>query len=426
MTRRSSRAFVPALILLLVALVLAPAATAASPTPVFAGEWGWGVEGGDPGLISPGAIATDAAGRVYVADTNHHRIQKFTSNGKHILTWGWGVLDGSAEFQLCTADCGEGISGSGDGQFYWPNGIAVSPTGAVYVADTFNDRIQQFDSGGHFVRTWGSAGTGTNNFESPFSITTDASGYVYVSDTGNHRIRKFDPEGGSQGGWGSHGTADGLFSNPWGIASWDGNVYVADQVNHRVQVFDSTGGFLGKWGSEGTGDGQFKWPSGVAADAAGNIYVIDQGNNRIEKFDSDGLFLTQWGSEGSGPGQFAGPYDLATDAFGNIFVADRENNRVQKFSPPSTSLAIKAPRTVAAGSRARITGSLKSADAGCVASQKVKLKKGAATVATKTTSATGTYKFRVKIKRKTAVQVLYPGSPECGASKSSKKTIRVS
>ena len=86
---------------------------------------------------------------------------------------------------------------------------------------------------------------------------------------------------------------------------------------------------------------------------------------------------------------------------------------------------VKAPRTVAVGSRARITGKLTSADAGCVASQKVKLKKGAVTIATKTTSATGSYRFRVKIKRKTVVQVVYPGNIECGASKSVKKTIRV-
>ena len=61
---------------------------------------------------------------MYVADSENHRIQKFDEDGNFITKWG--------------------ASGIGDGQFNSPHGVAVSTTGDVYVADSGNDRIQNF------------------------------------------------------------------------------------------------------------------------------------------------------------------------------------------------------------------------------------------------------------------------------------------
>jgi len=84
-----------------------------------------------------------------------------------------------------------GSQGSGDGQFNWPEGVAVDSSGYVYVADEWNNRIQKFTSSGGFVTKWGNYGSGDGQFYKPRGVAVDSSGYVYVADTENHRIQKF-------------------------------------------------------------------------------------------------------------------------------------------------------------------------------------------------------------------------------------------
>jgi DNA-binding beta-propeller fold protein YncE len=100
-------------------------------------------------------------------------MQKFDSEGGFVTTWG--------------------SSGEGDGQFSCPYGIAVDSSGNVYVADTWNDRIQKFGSQGSFTTKWGSYGSGDGQFASPAGVAVAPSGHVYVADTENNRIQKFVP-----------------------------------------------------------------------------------------------------------------------------------------------------------------------------------------------------------------------------------------
>ena len=56
---------------------------------------------------------------------------------------------------------------SGDGQFQYPFGVAINSFdgGHVYVADTYNQRVQEFTNLGVFVRQWGTLGTGPGAFQ---------------------------------------------------------------------------------------------------------------------------------------------------------------------------------------------------------------------------------------------------------------------
>jgi len=226
-----------------------------------------------------------------------------------------------------------GSSGSSSGgPFTYPEGVAVDSSGNVYVADTNNHRIVKFDSNGKFLTKWGSSGSDEGQFEYPRGVAVDSSGNVYVADTENNRIQKFDKNGTFLTKFGSEGTAFGEFYSPCGVAvDSSGNVYVADKDNNRIQKFDSSGEFSASFGSSGNGNKQFYSPSGVAVDSSGNVYVADSGNGRIQEFDGSGKFLTKWGSEGSGDGQLSIPSGVAVDSSGNVYVADTENNRIQKF-----------------------------------------------------------------------------------------------
>jgi PKD repeat protein len=215
-----------------------------------------------------------------------------------------------------------------------PHGIAADTDSNVYVTDTWNDRIQKFDSNGIFITKWGTRGSDDGQFGLAQGITIDSEGYVYVADNVNQRVQKFDADGTFITKWGSYGTGDGQFNSPHGIAvDADGNVFVSDAGNNNIQKFNSTGTFITKWGTAGSGDGQFNVSKGIAVDSRGNVFAADSLNHRIQIFDNNGTFLAQFGSYGAGDGEFNEPWDTLVDSAGNVYVTDARNHRIQVFAP---------------------------------------------------------------------------------------------
>ncbi len=298
----------------------------------------WGKSGsGDGEFNQPRGIAADLTGSIYVADTNSHRIQKFDSMGKFLGKWG--------------------SQGAGNGQFSVPQGVAVDVSkNLIYVLDSGNFRVQKFDPSGKFLAKWGSEGTGDGQFgRSPFGggpcgIAVSWWGEVFVADTWNSRIQVFDGDGKFLRKWGSEGQGDGQFEEPRGIvADSEEIVYVAEWSNHRVQKFDYWGSFRDKWGQSGIGDGYFNSPSAVAlypgslSSMNKEVFVVDTYNHRVQKFDHWGDFLTKWGSRGDDDGEFYIPGGVAVDSAGNVYVADTQNHRIQKFRPDYRARGIVGP-----------------------------------------------------------------------------------
>jgi sugar lactone lactonase YvrE len=113
-----------------------------------------------------------------------------------------------------------------------------------FVADHYNNRIQKFTNTGTFVTLWGVSGSEDGLFKFPYGVAVDSSGNVFVAEYGNNRIQKFTNQGDFIRKWGMLGTGPGKFkqpvdldvSNP-GILVFKENTYVADFLNNRIQVF---------------------------------------------------------------------------------------------------------------------------------------------------------------------------------------------
>ena len=166
---------------------------------------------------SPTDIAVNTSNnKVFVADTNNHRIQVLNSD----LTF-------SATF---------GKQGSDKGQFRHPNAIACDSAGNVYVADSGNHRVQVFTAEGKFLRMFGRCGEGRGELDFPIGIALDPSNnHVYVSEGNNHRISVFTCEGQFVTSFGA--TVERF--DPRGLAvDNSGVVYVCDYGhNNCIQMF---------------------------------------------------------------------------------------------------------------------------------------------------------------------------------------------
>ena len=227
----------------------------------------FGTEGSGPGQFKyPEGVAIDTAGNILVADYCNHRIQQWSSTGKHLRT--------------------VGKYGSGPLQFYSPVGITVHPhTGKVYVADGGNHRIQVLNSDLTYSGSFGGKGSNNGGFNAPYDISTDREGNVYVADYNNCRIQVFTVEGVYLRHFGKKGEGEGELEWPISIAIDSGNVvYVGEEGNNRVSIFSTDGEFIKSFGAQGKDPAQFNRPYGLAVDKKGTLYVSDTFNSRIQIF----------------------------------------------------------------------------------------------------------------------------------------------
>ncbi len=148
------------------------------------------------------------------------------------------------------------------------------------VADSGNDRIQVFDSIGNFLAEFGTSGSGEGQFSGPQGIAFDAAGRLLVVDSGNNRVAALDFDGVNLA-WAGSFTA-GL-NAPTGIAvAPNGHIFVADTGNNRIVELNPNGSFVAEYTHPNDGyTGNFNAPQGAAVAADGTIIVADTGNQRV-------------------------------------------------------------------------------------------------------------------------------------------------
>lgn len=128
-------------------------------------------------------------------------------------------------------------------------GIAIDDAGDVYVADTWNNRIQKFSADGKLIDIWDFEYIGKPLY-GPHSLAVDKKGHLLIADTGNHRVLIVDRQNGRAiGQLNIPETRIGSLNEPTGVAvdEHDGNVYILDTLNRRVLVFDQDYRFLRSW-----------------------------------------------------------------------------------------------------------------------------------------------------------------------------------
>ncbi|MDY6877137.1 MAG: TIGR03663 family protein [Chloroflexota bacterium] len=305
------------------------------PTDPYAEGWQeltarlvFGNQGSEPGrLQSPSGVNIGSDGFVYVADTGNQRIQKFSADGQFVAAWG---QNSAVEVEV----------GLPQG-FNDPWDVAVAPDGHIYVADTWNHRIQKLDAGGNPVTAWGLFGqygpeeeVGESAFYGPRGIAIGSTGQVYVADTGNKRVQVFGPDGQFMSQWGGGGVLEGYLDEPVGITIGpDDEVYVADTWNRRVQVFTSDGVFLRQWSIAGWDTGLPDEKPYLAVDDQGYVYVTDPGHYRVLVFDGSGNYVLSFGQYGLDESSFALPVGISIGPDGSIYVTDAHGGRVLVFDP---------------------------------------------------------------------------------------------
>jgi sugar lactone lactonase YvrE len=180
--------------------------------------------GGDV-LSTPSSIAIDTENRfLYVTDTQNDLVDVFDADSFKLLR----KIGTSGKKHTLTAP----------GTFSLPTGVAVDSDGNVYVADTFNNRVEIFDADGKFISTFGKNGDGPQDLERPKAIAVDCDGHIWVADAAQDRVKVFNQEGRLLIYFGMHGEYPGKFMGLNGLAIDKNNrVITSEQFPGRVQVF---------------------------------------------------------------------------------------------------------------------------------------------------------------------------------------------
>ena len=296
----------------------APAASAAGLVLLEGGQ-----AGSHPGQFNyPRGIAVNGKGDIFVADSRNHRIQKFS--GKD-----WQFMTEFGGFSNVGGGDAKKLIASAPGKLNEPNGLSIGPDDNVYVIDTWNGRIEVFNSKGKFKETYAS----DDGFFGPREIVVDPNGLFYVADTGKHRIVKFDPKGKQIGSWGMKGDKPGEFNEPIGLAlDQAGNLYVADRLNFRIQVLNSGGQFIRQWPVKGWAKEQIDMEPHIALDQTrGLLYVTDGRGKKVYCYHLDGSLVTTIEKDFQGNNLFGVPIGVAVDKDGNVYVADAGPGKVLKL-----------------------------------------------------------------------------------------------
>jgi sugar lactone lactonase YvrE len=274
--------------------------------------YGPGTQLSGGGFSLPHAVAVDAAGNVFIADSSNNRVVKIPVGGGPQTTVGTGLNE--------------------------PFGVAVDGAGNVFIADNRNARVVEVPSGGGAQITLPVSG-----LRDPFGLAVDGAGDLFISDGDNENVVKVPAGGGPQ-----TIVASGGFVDVAGIAvDGLGNLFIADAINNRIVESPAGGGPLITLPVTGLSE-----PFGVAVDAAGDLFITDFLNDRVVELPAGG------GAQITVATGFHLPEGVAVSGAGDVFVVGGLPGtlvEIQHSQPPSFSFATTAGGSTSTDSPQSVT-----------------------------------------------------------------------
>lgn len=264
--------------LLSFALVLAsPAFAASSDVPTLFATWGtYG-----SGLLQfdhPHGLAVDHEGFVYVADQGNNRVQKLTSDGRLVLTFGAPIADPADEDE----------DNPYPPYLYHPVGVAIGPDGVVYVSEHQHHRVSRWTKTGTYLGAFGLNGT-PGDLAHPVDIAIDGrAGHVYVANSSRSRIDKFTLAGAHV-----QSIGEDRVENPYALAlDGQGNLYTSDYHSNRIVKLTTSGQYVTEWRAPAAKP--LDAVRQMVVDPEGNLYACDANGDRVVKFTTEGGYLGEF------------------------------------------------------------------------------------------------------------------------------------
>jgi peptidylamidoglycolate lyase len=228
---------------------------------------------GDSLFIMPHGLTVDNENNIWVTDIGLHQVFKFSHDGTLLLKLGEAKVPGNDSLH-----------------FNKPTDIAISSDGSFYVSDGYgNSRIIKFSATGKYLFDWGKKGNKEGEFDIPHGISIGENENVYVADRENNRIQEFNSEGKF-----IRQLVDNTFGTICSVIfeKNESKLFAVDdftflKVKHRgsdVFVFDTTGKVQTRFGRSGLYQGATSWYHDLTVDKEENIYACDILGNTLQKF----------------------------------------------------------------------------------------------------------------------------------------------
>ena len=207
-----------------------------------------------------------------------------------------------------------GTKGKEKGEFDFRNGLTLYRNESIYIADTYNSRIQIFSTAGKFVAEFGKG-----QLNRPYSITRNDK-WVFVSDCSHNAVFKFQITNNKY----VCQSAKGELDCPLCITvDTNGEVLVADSNNNRIAIFNSELKLVREIGKD-----KLKSPRDVKMNK-NNIFVADSNKiNNIHIFTESGDIIRSFIKLDNG----TGPIHFCFDLYNNIIVSDYRSKSIQIYT----------------------------------------------------------------------------------------------
>lgn len=177
------------------------------------------------GMVEPGNMVIDIENRLlYVSDVSLDQVLVYDADSMKLLR------------KIGTAGKNHTLTTQGD--FAKPTGLALDKDGNLYVCDTLNDRVEEFDADGNFINAYGKNGDGPGYFARPKGVAIDSDGHIWVADGMQDRVQVFTKDWQLCISFGGHGLLPGQFQGLVSIyADKNNRIFTSEIYPGRVQQF---------------------------------------------------------------------------------------------------------------------------------------------------------------------------------------------